>query len=145
VTTIACDGRSMAGDGSRESKGTVVTLRAKKIRKLSDGRLAGTAGLVCDGEALLEWLEKGGKYPKHGESRLLVLNTDGSLHLYADGSNGVPVEVDAPAALGSGCDLALGAMLAGATAKEAVGIAIDRDPGSGGTITVLHLNEGLAE
>ncbi len=41
-------------------------------------------------------------------------------------------------AYGSGSELALGAMLAGATAEEAVRAAAQRDTGTGGEITVLH-------
>jgi ATP-dependent protease HslVU (ClpYQ) peptidase subunit len=48
--------------------------------------------------------------------------------------------MNVPAAIGSGSLLALGAMEAGVSPEQAVGIAAKRDIGTGGKITVLHLD-----
>lgn len=50
------------------------------------------------------------------------------------------MDQEVPAVTGSGGAIALGAMLAGATPAQAVAIAIQRDTGSGGQITVETLN-----
>lgn len=141
MTTIATDGRSMAGDGQREHRGTIVIRDAQKVRRLSDGRVVGTAGDVAFGMAMIEWLESGGDPPSipsdADAGTVLVLNTDGSAMMLDKYGKAMPVEV--PCAIGSGMDLAVGAMEHGATPQEAVEIAARRDGGTGGKITALHL------
>jgi hypothetical protein len=88
---------------------------------------------------MIEWLEKGeGKKPRMKSFSGLRLFPDGRLEYWSEDIE-VPTPVDAPCAVGSGMDFAIGAMLHGATPSEAVAIATQRDPGTGGTITVLSL------
>lgn len=136
MTTIATDGRFMAGDGQREHRNTIFTQHAEKVRRLADGRVVGTAGDVAFGLAIVEWLEAGGEPPKLDDGgNVLVLTPAGEIFLLDKYCKPVPVE--APAAIGSGMDLAIGAMEAGATPVQAVEIASRRDPGTGGSITVF--------
>lgn len=56
---------------------------------------------------------------------------------YWYGVNGVPVLVGSPAAVGSGKKFAMAAMLCGKTPKEAVEIAPQLDPHTGGKVIEL--------
>lgn len=138
MTTIATDGRSMAGDGQREIHGTIVIRDAQKVRRLSDGRIVGTAGDVAFGMAIVEWLEDGGDPPKLEDGGcVLVLTPAGEVFHIDKYCKLLPVQV--PVAIGSGMDMAIGAMEHGASPFEAVTIAARRDPGTGGEIAVLLL------
>lgn len=142
MTTIATDGTSMAADGLRLHGDTIVTTRAEKIRRLSDGRIVGTSGDVSFGMIMIEWLEHGGDVPTFPSGAdcgtVLVLNTDGTASMYDSYGKEMPAEL--PAAIGSGMDLAIGAMEYGASPKEAVEIACRREVGSGGVISVVFMD-----
>lgn len=139
MTTIATDGKSMAGDGLVTS-GTAVFGRAMcKVRRLPDGRIVGTAGRCGDGHAFIEWLEKGGDKPKLGdEFEALVLLTDGSCLSYDE--NCYPTEEELPTASGSGRQWAMAMMDIGKTPGEAIAYAETRDTCTGGVITELELH-----
>jgi 20S proteasome alpha/beta subunit len=141
VTTVATDGLGMAADGRAIVDRTIITDERIKIHQLGDGRIIGCSGQGGDIAAFRAWLEAG------GEGRLkvsrgavaLVLDPDGSVTRITD--DGVKLPVPAPMACGSGMDFAIGAMEAGATPEEAVEIACARDPGSGGKIVNLDLEQ----
>lgn len=140
MTTIATDGKTMAGDGCRFYCDTCVMASAVKVRRLHDGALVGTAGDVGFGMAVVEWLENGGPPPAlKDDGSALLLETSGECFVLDHNCNRIPVE--APVSIGSGMDLAIGAMMAGATPAEAVAIAAQKDPHTGGTITVLGINQ----
>jgi ATP-dependent protease HslVU (ClpYQ) peptidase subunit len=140
VTTIATDGFAMAGDGQAEAMDTIIAFNRAKIRRLPDGSLFGMAGRSADSETLSRWLIEGGKKPKLGSLSALRLYPDGRLEWISELCD--PIQIDAPCAVGSGMDYALGAMDAGASPERAVRIAARRDPGTGGAITVLHIADG---
>lgn len=138
MTTIATDGRSMAGDGQAGRGDLITRASAVKVHRLADGSLfggAGDAGQLID---LRAWLEGGGARPKAKSLAAFHLKTNGELWYYGD--NESPVLSEAPNAVGTGEALAIGAMEAGATPEQAVAIAARRDINSGGAITVLHLH-----
>lgn len=137
MTTIATDGKTMAGDGQGDISDTVVAFTRPKVRRLSDGSLFGLSGNGHDADALAAWLIDGGKPPKLGETMALRLMLNGTLQYINEECR--PIEIDLPAAIGSGMHLALGAMEAGASPKQAVEVACRRDPFSGGKITALEL------
>jgi ATP-dependent protease HslVU (ClpYQ) peptidase subunit len=138
VTTIATDGKTMAGDGQAEACRTIISLSRQKVTRLPDGSLCGCAGSGVDAIAFAKWLADGGPRPKFKDSMsALHLKADGSLDYYSE--RGEPSPVEAPCAVGSGMDFAIGAMLFGAAPEEAVAIASQRDPGTGGKITALSL------
>ncbi len=142
MTTIACDGRSMAGDGRGCANDSIRTENEVKVLRLRDGRLAGYSGSASSGKTFIAWLNDGGEMPKLDKGfHVLTLAPNGTATVYYDDGTSDPA--DLPAVLGSGGNIALGAMLAGASAQKAVSMAAKRDPFTGGNITTLHLAEQL--
>lgn len=139
MTTIATDGRTMAGDGARFRNDIMVAASAAKVNRLSDGSLLGCSGASHDCIALRLWIDGGeqGHRPRAGSLSGLHLKPNGELLYYSE--KGPPVPAEIPATAGSGGELALGAMLAGASPAEAVRIAAQRDPYTGGNICVETL------
>lgn len=136
MTVIATDGESMAGD-SLTTAGNQVVARGPKVHKLSDGRIVGACGDTTECRALVHWLETGGDKPTFtGECEALVLHPDGAVEWISTELR--PLRYIVPMAIGSGGDLALGAMLAGADPEEAVRLAIERQVDCGGDIVVHH-------
>jgi ATP-dependent protease HslVU (ClpYQ) peptidase subunit len=139
MTTIATDGRFMAGDGLvSDHCDTIVASDAQKVFRLKDGRVVGGAGNRADVTAWVDWLDAGkeGDCPISGDRFSgLILNVDGSV-LWVD-HKGREQDTPTPCAVGTGQDYAYGAMEAGASALEAVEIACRRDLYSGGSITVF--------
>lgn len=137
MTTIATDGETMAGDGLTVSNGTVFGWNAEKVQQLPDGRIVGVAGGATYVELFLEWLCDGGDIPDIGEDfEALVLHRDGSVLSYDHKCRSLKEEL--PTATGSGREIALGAMVVGASPEEAVKAAAERDTSTGGKITVLR-------
>jgi len=133
MTTVAWDGKLLAGDRLCCFGGTpVVTTKVFAL----NGVLIGTAGLKVDGILFREWVEKGrpaDKKPVVGDNFTgLLVEASGEL-IYYDGPKLVPVPMPAGQrwSLGSGCDFALGAMAAGASAIQAVEIACVLDVNTG--------------
>jgi len=137
MTTIAFDGRAIACDGRGCSNEVVFADQLLKIATLSDGSLLGLAGPSHALELVTDWLEGKTEFPADlGEWSALHIQPDAKVRLYTDKAQRAWREIDTPAAIGSGRELAIGAMLHGASAEEAVRIACQRDPYSGGNITV---------
>lgn len=135
MTTIATDGRSIAADsqvGAECKHGTV-----SKLHRASDGAVLGCAGYVTDLSVFVDWYETYAKsYINDGRlapkpDRLdtnfdgLILRPDGTILNVAN--DGTYFEHTAPAAVGSGCRFAYGAMDAGCDPARAVLIACGRD------------------
>lgn len=140
MTTIATDGKTMAGDGrSCDAGGLICSETIVKVRKLRDGRIFGHSGRPYDIDKIETWLNGGGEMPAVDEDNfdLIVLEADGQAYCYDHRGGRTPEML--PAAIGSGIDLAIGAMEAGASPEHAVRIACKRHSGSGGKITVLSL------
>jgi hypothetical protein len=126
----------MAGDGLVMNGNDMVVRRDfPKVRRLNDGSLLGVAGNEPAAFAMAGWLN-GGEKPSLDDVEALQLMPDGELRYYHNGNGPSPAE--APAVLGTGGKLAMGAMLAGATPKEAVKIACSRDICSGGEIISME-------
>lgn len=140
MTTIACDGTGMAGDGQTACSGTIVGTSSVKVRRLDTGALFGSCGTVGDAEFFATWLETGaqGDPPKlAGDFGCIVLEPNG--RILQCGDSGRLMEVEGPMAMGSGMDYAMGALHAGADLRRAIEIAAKCDPHTGGKITVLKL------
>lgn len=143
MTTIATDGKSMAGDGLVTSGDAIFGYNLVKVRRAPDGRIAGASGTGYDADAFHAWLANGGDPPKLNEHfEALVLYPDGTCRSYDSDCRSIPEEL--PSATGSGRLAAIGAMEFGAGPERAVEIACARDAMSGGKITVLHLEPALA-
>lgn len=139
MTTIAYRDGVLAADTLHSSNGIVVAHRPKVVR-LESGALLATKGCSGFGRSLLAWLEAGRDGPQPVGS-----DGDGGLLLTADGSlegleNGfTEIMLGAPYfAFGSGAEIALGAMHAGATAEQAVAAAITHDVYSGGEVVAFR-------
>ena len=120
---------------------------AAKIVRCKNGDLAGAAGHAGDCQRFMEWADNGfkGHEPKwkstgNGDDVLggLVVRKSGIFVF----SRGCPLEeVILPYfAIGSGGKPARVAMLLGKTPEEAMELAYQVDPGSGGEIQILRLN-----
>lgn len=141
MTCITTDGRTMAADGQcQTSFGVINDTSRAKIAKLRDGRIAGMAGLAYDLSAFIGWLEAGEpkKVPEFYEEMIaLVLMLDGTVRSYNHQGRWVVDMI--PTATGSGSELAIGAMEAGASPRVAVEIACRRHNGCGGAIVECRL------
>lgn len=142
MTTIAWDGQTLAADTLATWRGTRDGYAVKIARR--GAVLAGAAGNAVICRRLMDWFRSGmvGHPPSAGSkeadnwSTLQIFTPDGLVVSW--GPDGWEA-VRAPRyALGSGCDFALGAMVAGADAETAVRAAIEYDINSGGEITVLR-------
>lgn len=143
MTTIATDGKSMAGD-SLSCAGSMIFRHAPKVSRAPNGELFGCCGPTTDAMKFCEYMLNGGDKPTLSEDfTALILKLDGSVE-WID-KEFVRVAVETPNAIGSGGELAIGAMLAGQTPEQAVATAMIRDTGTGGQITVEHLQPHLAE
>ena len=132
MTTIATDGKSMAGDSLSSANGMVKAWR-RKIHRAPDGRIFGCCGLSTEALKFTRYMLDGGERPILSDDfAALVLNIDGTVHWLDKELE--PLNQNLPAAIGSGCELAQGAMLAGKTPREAVEIACIVDRNSGGDI-----------
>jgi ATP-dependent protease HslVU (ClpYQ) peptidase subunit len=138
VTTIATDGKTMAGDGRGCVSETIVTDQGIKVIRLKDG-LLGLSGRASVRAALAKFLNGKGKFPKDAGDWNAIHLTGSEARYYSSDQGEAFHLIDLPAACGSGREFAIGAMLAGASPREAVEIACQRDPFSGGTITEIEL------
>lgn len=152
MTTIATDGRSIAADGLVVLGSEVVSRDAKKLQVVDyerSGRhgppvVYGIAGPIAMFSALIAWHESGADprgVPPGELDWSLVVARRGLVQLYSRACPW-PQKLGPNAAVGSGEDLALGAMLAGASPREAVAIAAGVDIRSGGAIQVIDLATG---
>lgn len=139
MTTIATDGKSMAGDSLVTANSERVGF-AIKVRRAKDGRIFGCCGDAADAVLFGQWIN--GELPEKPtlDERFaaLVLNADGKVFYH--GQKLVPLEYMVPMTLGSGEGIAMGAMLMGADPRKAVELSILRDAHSGGEITVEAIN-----
>lgn len=138
MTTIAYKDGELATDSRVTENGNVYTDRQRKVHKLRDGRIVAWAGSLTDSKRFLAALRKGTHIPKV-DVNAIMLHPEGGVAVF-DENTWLPMN-EPHYAMGSGADLALGAMDAGATAKEAVKIAIKRDTNSGGRVQSLKLEK----
>lgn len=139
MTTIAYRDGIMAADTLITSNGMVDGYH-QKIARNAVGDLAGASGNSAKCCAFLAWFSGGEKHepPEWDEEtgNGLIVRCDGAVELYMQhGRSDLRADFYA---IGSGYQIAIGAMAAGASAKEAVAAAIKIDTCSGGEITVLH-------
>jgi hypothetical protein len=143
MTTIATDGDTMACDGRGCVYDIIICESLVKIRRLEDGSLLGLAGHSHALDKLAAWLNdpRSELSTELGEWTALRVMRDGETRLYSHAGPKAWRAVDLPAAIGTGREVALGAMLGGALPEEAVKIACLRDVYSGGPVTVLEREE----
>jgi len=145
MTTITFKDKVMASD-SHIVGAYIDQLSADKIYQCGNF-LIGCAGAVSDIKKFISYIDNGWReidLPKEAVDTFEALAydmSDGQLWYY-DGSY-TGVETGEISAIGSGQGFAMGAMLAGADASEAVAIASELDPYTGGEIKIYHLEEEL--
>lgn len=127
MTVIAFDGRIVAADTLVTSGDRMLHTAITKIVPLvKDGEfiVATTSGGCTSGLAMLAWFLSNGTetYPDDGTARLSILRLDEPVEVYV-GTIAQPTFEHYPYTAGSGADLALGAMEAGADAAKAALIA----------------------
>jgi ATP-dependent protease HslVU (ClpYQ) peptidase subunit len=138
MTTVAWDGKTLAAD----SQTTTGSIRgtAAKIAKSRDGFLVAGSGDWCVIKTWINWVLDGmpsDKQPDHcKESNIIVIDPRGHATVFEDVAVALPVPRK-QWAIGSGSDLALGAMAMGADARTAVKVAAKFDVYTGGRIVVL--------
>lgn len=136
MTTIACDGSIMAGDGQVTGCGLVHSLNFVKVHHLDDGRVVGWAGTPFQKKPLLDFLNGVTSETTMGDDfEALILHPDGKC--YCMDGNGNTYDQPTPAAVGSGAPVALAVMSTGLDAIEAVSIARTLDTLTGGEIVAL--------
>lgn len=137
MTTIAFDGKIMAAD-SRMVGDFIEPADAAKVHRIK-GSLYGAAGTAESCELFFDWVRDGkpGEKPKVG-SDFEALEYDGKVLLwYGEKVRGV--KLGSPNAIGSGSKFAQAAMVCGKTARQAVKVAMQLDPGTGGRVRALSL------
>lgn len=145
MTTIAYTAGVLAADSRVTQEGRIDPGNYTKIERLPGGALFGGSGSIarlkklrnhivsCNKDLLPTWDEAAG-------TEAICVCPDGTAWSY--GGEGVWLECKgAYLATGTGADYAYGAMAHGASAKEAVKIAKQFDPSSGGPVRVLRLKE----
>lgn len=159
MTTIAWDGKSLAADSQVNFRGGIELAPVEKIWLMSQSVCtlecqqvvaAGGSGDLDGVMCFRRWLNTADavlwkNFPKTCEKAIEEGNLDifavlEGGHLLHFGPSGFPTTMASEIqAFGSGSAYAMGAMLAGATAREAVTIACRLDPDSGGV--VRHLSD----
>lgn len=157
MTTIAVKDGIMVGDGRCSLGSTVIKDDMVKVFWINN-HLMGGAGRARSISTFAQWLQKHTDYTivnqevgdlvdlippvlqDDEEFTALVLTPDKQVLMY-DGNVALNLGHDVPASIGSGSVFSLAAMDAGASAEDAVKIAMKRDVYSGGEITVVQLED----
>ncbi len=123
------------------SAGQTAWAFGKKIRQAKDGALIGACGNIAFVQEFLDWAEQENRCefepPKSSSTNQGILITKKQT-LYYVGKNPVPIK-GPYFVLGSGSDIAMGALWMGATAIEAVHAAIDHNVHCDGQVEWLEL------
>lgn len=146
MTTICTDGKTIAAD-TLATHGDLICQGPRKKLVCRDGRIFGWSGPTCFQSEWIDWYLAGAKpgttLPGLGDDddgNMLIVETDGSLKFALLGKTNSRVsEACYPMAVGSGRDFAMGAMVHGATAEDAVRVAMKLDPYSGGDVVVVTI------
>lgn len=138
MTTIAWDGKTLAADTQATSNGLRDNHAVKAWRH---GRiLIACCGLAALAQRFRSWVLDGmdGESPYDGaeDGNGLVITAD---HVLCYGTSGVWPVSQPFYTLGTGYQLAMGALAMGASAEEAVRVAAQFDTMTGGAVTVLSL------
>lgn len=155
MTTIVFANNELSGDGRCTIGDTILSDDVVKVYNINN-RLIGFAGRYASGLKFLEWFE-GFDNANEVQQQVpfvsvnipelmededftgIVAYPEGYVMLFEGGK--AFYEVKAPYAIGSGSDIALGALDQGATAEEAVRVACKRNVLSGGLVTTVAFDE----
>lgn len=140
MTTIVYRAGVLAADTLLTMGHTKLPERARKVFRLRDGRLFGSSGDSEGGLVLLDSLKSGAPAPKARGVTALLIETDGTI-LCWEGRRWSKVSGVEFIAIGHGSVFALGALVHGATAREAVRVGIVLDTHSGGVVQSVRLQK----
>lgn len=148
MTTIAFDGSTMACDTLATGPYNLEYLEKIVKTEDEDGNpiLMGFAGRLDHCIMLRDWVIEGmdkEKFPVVDEVEIIMATKDGCF-LMLDSPVLIPL-IGYPHAIGSGANMAMGAMLSGKSAVEAVEMAIKYDPGTGMKVVSFDLMSGDEE
>lgn len=139
MTTIAWDGETLASD-SRASDDAIEQHSCRKLFRVGE-TLIGISGDLEEAYEFVAWVRRGevvDEKPRgFKDLSAIVIRPNGRAFEY--GVRCMPVPSARLTAAGTGRCFALGAMLAGASAVEAVAIAKRLDPNSGGRTQTMRL------
>lgn len=149
MTTIAWDGKTLAVDSQRTA-GDVIedTCTTKLFTDCGSYKAATGCGRHSNLLSFIKWVKCGcliGSFPTDKEDANghgVVINDKAELIRFPFSGDGVGIKESSTFTDGSGWMLALGALDAGATAEEAVKVAIKRDVYTGGKVQTYTFNEG---
>lgn len=151
MTTIACDGITIAADGLRCAGSEIVSRSERKIR-IYKGRLYAISGVSMMFERAMAWHAEGAvpeKMPTFGDGKgddsySLYVVQDHGLERFHSASHGYSEVYPYPCAFGSGGDYAQGVLAAGGTARKAIEAASTLDVYTGGEITEFAIASFVA-
>lgn len=148
MTVIAADGKHIAADGRMTFGHSEIARDDCQKIIVRQGAIYALAGVPALMEALIAW-HLAGADPKEMPAlrdqsawNFLVIDAIGP-RLYSSTSP-YPTELKYPCTFGCGCDYAMGALLAGASAFQAVQITCQKDSLCGGNIQVVDIDSALA-
>ena len=123
------------------TKGNVKSGTASKIIKTKSGWLVGAAGDLCAIQKFLKWAKKEPKIRTHQDyvkafSGLIIKPSGKVIEFYCDGYCRIDSDF---VAMGSGAEIATGALAFGASAFQAVQCTIEYHNECDGKIQELHL------
>lgn len=145
MTTIVWDGKTLAADRLVSAGGVRDGEVSKIVKRKKDGALAGGAGPATMVAAFHRWFLKGekGERPalRSGDTNAscFIIRPDRTIDVHEE-LGWFPLKAKTYA-VGSGYELAYGAIALGAHAVEAIQVAMERDTGSGGAIDALELGK----
>lgn len=150
MTVIAICKRFIAADGQTTAGSIILSNNAKKLTVCRKKNVVyATSGCVAYAHKALQLHRAGKLVDPHAPSEysweLVVLRPDGTITTYTNNIPHGSAAYDLPFATGSGGELALGAMLAGASAVEAVEVACRADIYSGGKATKVEYKKVFAK
>ena len=141
MTTVATNGKSVVCDGIISSVGRLrLSTSTIKIAQVGEN-IIGFAGIIDQFPLFVDFIRYG-EAPEGMDldgCSAFVLYPENRIMAYDDGP--YPTSVELPYAIGSGRELALGAMAAGATPLRAVLIACEYDNFSGGEVYQLQMKK----
>lgn len=148
MTTVASDGKTVAADGQTSNGAEINNIDIVKI-KASGNAVLGFAGLSALRPVVFEWWEKGAdpsevSGPMKDQEWGLGVFLHNEVRYYSH-SCPYPSLYGYPFAMGTGENYASGALLAGATSRQAVEVAAQKDVYTGGKITVLEIPRATAQ
>lgn len=144
MTTIVYKDGVMAADSRAYSGGAEGMGEKVKIRRLSDESLIGCSTIIPGlSEAMIDWIESDmkGDTPNRKDKAFsaIMVSPEGKVYMMSNESLiAGPLKADF-FATGTGADYAKGAMMMGASAKQAVKIAKRLDVWSDGKVRTLRL------